>query len=218
MIVVDSSRLLAILLDEAEKQAFESVLTGAERLIISAFNAHEAACVMRGKHGPAGVARLWDLLAAAEIEIVPFDDVQVRAAAAAFDRYGKGLHKAHLNMADRAAYALAKTMNVPLLFKGNDFPQTDIRSAIQLVALRLTDSSLVMATIRRQPPVGIRSVYVADCDRNETVTRNNPRVPFDKLDLLDRLRKIVCDFLQMIKDDSEHSDALIFRRHHCLRI
>ena len=66
-----------------------------------------------------------------EIEIVPFDEVQVRAAAAAFDRYGKGINsKSALNLADCAAYALAKTMGAPLLFKGNDFVATDLIAAI----------------------------------------------------------------------------------------
>ncbi|MGQ0445205.1 MAG: PIN domain-containing protein [Beijerinckiaceae bacterium] len=67
-------------------------------------------------------------LAECEIEIVPFDEAQVRAAAAAFDRYGKGIHsKARLNLADCAAYALAKTMNLPLLFKGDNFTETDVQ-------------------------------------------------------------------------------------------
>jgi ribonuclease VapC len=62
-----------------------------------------------------------------EIEIVPFDEVQVRAAAAAFDRYGKGVNsKSALNLADCAAYALAKTMSALLLYKGNDFAATDV--------------------------------------------------------------------------------------------
>ncbi|MGC2225261.1 MAG: type II toxin-antitoxin system VapC family toxin [Methylocella sp.] len=74
------------------------------------------------RHGPQAVARLWQLLTDSEIEIVPFDEVEVRAATVAFDRYGKGIDpKARLNLADCAAYALATTMNAPLLFKGDDF-------------------------------------------------------------------------------------------------
>jgi ribonuclease VapC len=54
--------------------------------------------------------------------------VQVRAAAAAFDRYGKGIHpNAGLNLADCAAYPLARTMNCPLLFKGDDFTEIDVK-------------------------------------------------------------------------------------------
>jgi len=131
MIVVDSSCVLAILQNEPEKDAFRPVLAGGDRCLMSAVNVHEALCVMRGRYGVAGAARLWDLIANAEIEIVPFDELQVRAAAAAFDRYGKGINsKSSLNLADCAAYALAKTMSAPLLFKGNDFPATDIRAAI----------------------------------------------------------------------------------------
>jgi uncharacterized protein with PIN domain len=53
---------------------------------LSAVNVHEAECVMRGRYGAQGVERLWDLIAAAETEIVPFDEQQMRAAATAFDR------------------------------------------------------------------------------------------------------------------------------------
>jgi ribonuclease VapC len=82
-------------------------------------------------YGAAGVAHVWGLLTAAEIEIVPFDELQVRAAAVAFDRYGKGINsRAGLNLADCAAYALAKTMSAPLLFKGNDFAATDVRASV----------------------------------------------------------------------------------------
>jgi ribonuclease VapC len=60
-----------------------------------------------------------------------FDEAQVRAAAVAFDLYGKGINpKARLNLSDCAAYALAKTMNAPLLFKGDDFRQTDLQSCV----------------------------------------------------------------------------------------
>jgi len=127
MIVVDSSCLLAILQNEPEKRDFEAALASDDRYVMSAVNVHEALCVMRGRHGPAGAARFWELFVAAEIEIVAFDEPQVRAAAVAFERYGKGLNsKASLNLADCAAYALAKTMSAPLLFKGDDFTHTDI--------------------------------------------------------------------------------------------
>ncbi len=131
MIVVDSSALIAIFFDEPEKQPFQAVIAGGERCMISAVNAHETACVLRVRHGPQAVERLWQLLAVSEIEIVAFDEAQVRAAAIAFDRYGKGLHsKARLNLADCAAYALAVTMNASLLFKGDDFAATDVRTVL----------------------------------------------------------------------------------------
>ncbi len=130
MIVVDSSALLAILFHEPEKQAFENIVAGDERCVLSAVNAHETATVLRVRHGLQAVARLWQLLTDSEIEIVPFDEVQVHAAAVAFDRYGKGIDPARLNLADCAAYALAVTMNAPLLFKGDDFAATDVRACL----------------------------------------------------------------------------------------
>jgi ribonuclease VapC len=129
MIVVDSSALLAISFKEPEQQTFIDIITGGERCVMSAVNVHETATVLRLRHGAVAVARFWKFLADVEIEIIPFDEAQVRAAAIAFDRYGKGIDpKARLNLADCAAYALAKTLNAPLLFKGNDFAQTDLRS------------------------------------------------------------------------------------------
>jgi ribonuclease VapC len=61
-----------------------------------------------------------------DFEIVSFDEPQARDALEAFDRFGKGLHaKARLNLSDCAAYALARSMKAPLLFKGDDFSATD---------------------------------------------------------------------------------------------
>jgi ribonuclease VapC len=128
MIVVDSSALLAVLLREPEKQAFQDVIATADRCVISAVNARETAAVLRIRHGRPAVELLWQLLAENEIEIFPFDEAQVRVAADAFDRYGKGIHsRARLNLSDCAAYALAKTLNAPLLFKGDDFRATDVQ-------------------------------------------------------------------------------------------
>ena len=88
MIVVDSSALIAILFDEPEKQVFEEIIVGGERCAISAVNAHETATVLRLRHGAAAVERFWQLLADSEIEVIAFDEAQVRAAARAFDLYG----------------------------------------------------------------------------------------------------------------------------------
>ena len=129
MIVVDSSALCAVFFNEPEKSAFQATLDGDERCIVSAVNAFETACVLRGKLGQAAVVKFWQWLTDNRIEIVPFDAVQAYEAATAFDRYGKGLHpRARLNLADCAAYALAKTMKAPLLFKGDDFAATDVRA------------------------------------------------------------------------------------------
>jgi ribonuclease VapC len=131
MIVVDSSALIAVLFEEPEKHAFQNIIDGDERCVLSAVNAHETACILRARLGVMAVAEFWQWLADNEVEIVPFDEVQVHAAAVAFDRYGKGIHsEARLNLADCAAYALATTMNAPLLFKGDDFAATDVRACV----------------------------------------------------------------------------------------
>lgn len=135
MIVVDSSALIAIFFNEPGHQAFEAIITGGEPCVISAVNAHETASVLRARHGPAAVEPFWRFLSVSGIQIVPFDEPQVRAAAVAFDRYGKGIHpRARLNLADCAAYALAKVRDAPLLFKGDDFTHTDLRPAISPLA------------------------------------------------------------------------------------
>jgi ribonuclease VapC len=131
MIVVDSSALIAILFQEPEKQEFQNIIASGERCVISAVNAHETATVLRLRHGRSAVTLLWRLLAENAIEIVPFDEAQVRAAAEAFDRYGEGVNpRSRLNLADCAAYALAKSMNAPLLFKGDDFAATDLSRSV----------------------------------------------------------------------------------------
>jgi ribonuclease VapC len=130
MIVVDSSALLAIIFKEPGYQIFEDIVTG-KRCVISAVNIHETATILRARVGADAVEQLWEYIAKVEGKIVPFDEPQVRAAAVAFNRYGKGIDpKARLNLCDCAAYALAKTINAPLLFKGEDFAHTDIRNAL----------------------------------------------------------------------------------------
>ena len=86
--------------------------------------------VAGARRGPDNIADLAKLLEAAEAQIVPFDEDQARAAQAAYMLFGKGIHPAaSLNLCDCVAYALAKHLNVPLLFKGQDFAATDIASA-----------------------------------------------------------------------------------------
>jgi len=132
MIVVDSSALLAILFKEPERRAFQVIIAAADHCAVSAVNAHETAIILRLRHGRAAVRRFWEMLADNEIDIFPFDEPQVHAASAAFDRYGKGIDpKARLNLCDCAAYALAKTLNAPLLFKGDDFAETDVERCSQ---------------------------------------------------------------------------------------
>jgi ribonuclease VapC len=132
MIVVDSSALIAILEKEDDAARYASAIAQAERLLVSAMNVHETGMVLRVRRGSAAVARMWRFLQHDnDFEIVPFDEAQVREALDAFDRFGKGMHaRARLNLADCAAYALARTMKAPLLFKGDDFSATDALSCL----------------------------------------------------------------------------------------
>jgi len=132
MIVVDSSALIAILEHESDAAAFAAAIQQADRLLISAVNVHETGIVLRARHGIAAAERMWRFLQVEnDFEIIPFDETQAREALAAFDRYGKGIDpKARLNLSDCAAYALARSMNCPLLFKGNDFSETDITACL----------------------------------------------------------------------------------------
>ena len=131
MIVVDCSAVLAILFREPERASFMAVLAQSERSCMSAINVYEAAVVLRRRTGIPAIDVIAQFMVRDRIEIVPFDEAAARAAAAAYDRYGKGIDsKARLNLADCAAYALAKSLDAPLLFKGEDFAHTDIRVCV----------------------------------------------------------------------------------------
>ena len=130
MIAVDSSALIAFFFGEPEAKAFQNIIDADERCLLSAVISHETACILRGRVGALAVVEFWRWLADNNVEIVPFDEVQVHAAAKTFDRYGKGIDpRARLNLSDCAAFALAKTLGAPLLFKGNDFEATDVARA-----------------------------------------------------------------------------------------
>ena len=130
MIVLDTSALVAILNKEPERSTFMATIAANDRRLLSAVNLLEARLVMRGRYGAPGVADLEQLLEIIEPEIVPFDSDQADAAFAAFEVYGKGINpKSRLNLSDCIAYALAKSLNAPLLFKGQDFAATDIAPA-----------------------------------------------------------------------------------------
>jgi ribonuclease VapC len=132
MIVVDSSALIAVLEKETDAAIYAKAMKDADRLLISALNVHETGVVMHARHGAVASNRMWGFIRVDnDFEIMAFDEAQAREALSAFERYGKGIDpKARLNLCDCAAYALAKTMNAPLLFKGNDFTETDIKSAL----------------------------------------------------------------------------------------
>lgn len=130
MIVIDSSALIAILRREPEADGFLQIIAEAVSCLLSSVSLLETSMVLAGRTGDAtSWTELDALIARARIEVVAQDAELTEAARAAFLRYGRGRHPAALNLGDCASYALAKHHDVPLLFKGADFPRTDLRRA-----------------------------------------------------------------------------------------
>jgi len=125
-LAIDTSALAAILLQEPEAGQFLRILSSAGNLAISAANKAELLIVVRSRLGTDGIAKALELLAMYGIAVIPVDDADAELAANAFERFGKGRHPAGLNFGDCFSYALANRLNVPLLFKGNDFSKTDL--------------------------------------------------------------------------------------------
>ncbi len=128
MIVIDASAVVACLAEEAEATEFAKRIALAKRRFISSVNLLEARLVLVFSKGiPAEIVD--DFLANENIEVIAFDEPLSELAFDAYRRYGKGRHPAKLNMGDCAAYALARSRGWPLLYKGEDFAQTDIERA-----------------------------------------------------------------------------------------
>ncbi|MBK5293572.1 MAG: type II toxin-antitoxin system VapC family toxin [Acidobacteriia bacterium] len=123
---VDTSAVLAILQDEAERAEFVALIEKEPRRLISAVSVLEAAMVLEGRMGDDAGSDLDLFLRRASIETVAFDEEQLTVARAAFRRFGKGRHPAGLNFGDCASYALAQWSGEPLLFKRTDFTATDV--------------------------------------------------------------------------------------------
>jgi ribonuclease VapC len=128
--VIDTSALIAILFGEPEALPFTRAIADESRKLVSAFNSLETGIVVEARKGEAGGRELDLLLHRAKIEIIALNADQAELARAAWRKYGKGNHPAGLNIGNCCAYALAKYSGEALLFKGNDFSQTDIRAAI----------------------------------------------------------------------------------------
>ena len=124
--MIDSSALIAILQDEPERPVFVRKLAQDPVRLISAANWLEMTIMIDDRFGEAGARDLKLLLIEAAVEIVPVTATQAELARAVYRRFGRGNHTAKLNYGDCFAYALAQETGEPLLFKGNDFGQTDI--------------------------------------------------------------------------------------------
>jgi len=127
--VIDASAIVAILLNEPEAESFERRIVDDPVRLISAATVLEAAIVIETKLGEAGGAELDLLLHKADVEIVPVGAEHAEEARRAWRRFGKGRHRAGLNFGDCFSYALAELTQEPLLYKGDDFSKTGVKSA-----------------------------------------------------------------------------------------
>ena len=132
MIAVDTSAIVAIAFGEPERALFVRAIEQAGKALISMVSVVEARMVVHGRRGQRAVVLLEDVLRLPVFEWVAPTAPEVEAAYGAFVAFGKGSgHPAALNFGDVFSYALAKVRGVPLLYRGDDFAQTDLRSALQ---------------------------------------------------------------------------------------
>jgi ribonuclease VapC len=128
--VLDTSALLALLLDEPEADSYRVALEEDQTRLVAAATLLETAIVIEARKGEAGGRELDLLIHKAAIVIVPIDAEHVTEARRAYRRFGRGRHAAGLNFGDVFAYALARTSGEALLFKGEDFSKTDVGRAV----------------------------------------------------------------------------------------
>jgi ribonuclease VapC len=124
--VLDTSALIAVLLDEPEAVALRLAIEADPIRLLSAATLVETSIVIEARVGDAGGRELDRLLQKADVEVVAVDAEQAELARHAFRTFGKGRHAAGLNYGDCFSYALSQSSGEPLLFKGGDFAQTDV--------------------------------------------------------------------------------------------
>lgn len=127
MIVVDTSALMAIVMDEPPAEICMAAIEAADGLLISAGTVAEALIVAGRRNVGEEVAALIEGLG---FEVVSVTEASARRIADAYARWGKGVHPAGLNYGDCFAYEVASERGCPLLFVGDDFSQTDLRSVL----------------------------------------------------------------------------------------
>jgi ribonuclease VapC len=128
--VIDSSAFVAILLGEPEQSAFIDAIVADTTRIAGVPTVLETSMVILSRRGEIGLAEFRAFQARADVRTVAFGPEQLDLALDAFRRFGKGRHPAGLTYGDCFSYALAKAAGEPLLFKGEDFPLTDITAAL----------------------------------------------------------------------------------------
>jgi ribonuclease VapC len=125
--VIDTSAIVAILLNEAPADRLIAALDADHTRLVSAATVVETSLVVLGRYGDAGDPQLDRLLKGIGATVVPVGEEQVALARDAAARYGRGRHAAGLNFADCFSYALAIETGEPLLFVGDDFAKTDVK-------------------------------------------------------------------------------------------
>lgn len=128
MIAIDTSALMAIVLDEAEADACIAVLEAEDELLISAGTVAEALVVAARRHVGDEMARL---IGGLGFEVVTVTSASARRIAQAYEQWGKGVHPAALNFGDCFAYEVAKEHGCRLLYVGDDFKRTDVENALR---------------------------------------------------------------------------------------
>jgi ribonuclease VapC len=127
VIVVDTSALTAVVLNEADAERVGAALENADRIAISATTVAECLIVAAMRNvGP----EMQRLIGELGFEVAPVTQPFAQRVARAYARWGKGVHPAALNFGDCFAYALAEERECPLLFVGDDFARTDLVSAL----------------------------------------------------------------------------------------
>jgi ribonuclease VapC len=124
--VLDTSAILAILQDEPERRKFNEAIEAAESRSLSTASFVECSMILESRYGADGIRDLDLFIAKAQVSLIPVDEEQADLARRAFRKYGKGRHPAGLNFGDCFSYGLSQALHEALLFKGNDFPQTDV--------------------------------------------------------------------------------------------
>jgi ribonuclease VapC len=129
--IIDTSALLAVLLQESDAEKFSAAIAGAPRRLVSTVSFLETSIVIQARKGPPGGRELDLLLHRAGIEVVPFTAEQADVARQAWLQFGKGRHRASFNLGDCCSYALSRISGEALLFKGGDLSLSDVQNATE---------------------------------------------------------------------------------------
>jgi len=130
-VILDTSAVLAIVFGEAGFEVFVDAIAASPSCRISAASFVEASIVAESRIGDQGLLQCDSFFRTARVSVEPVTEEQALLARQGYSEYGKGRHPSGLNFGDCFSYALAKSTGEPLLFKGEDFGQTDVQSALE---------------------------------------------------------------------------------------